>query len=221
MAHPVWVGIDVSGKQLDAGTYPTQQTTRVAYTDDGIATLAAWLAERDVAGIAMEATGGLERRLAHALIAAGHQVRVLNPKRVRDFAKSLGPAKNDRIDAGRIAHFAATIPGPPIERNEARERLDEMATVRRFLSDQLIAARNHARHAELPAMRTVLARQIRGLREDIKRVDGAIDAAIKADKALAEQRARMCSMTGVGPVVSAGLLAWLPECRSSRKYTGW
>ncbi|MEJ0048570.1 MAG: hypothetical protein WDN04_22520 [Rhodospirillales bacterium] len=33
------VGIDVSGKQLDAGTYPTQQTTRVAYTDDGIATL--------------------------------------------------------------------------------------------------------------------------------------------------------------------------------------
>ncbi len=86
-----------------------------------------------------------------------------------------------------------------------------MATVRRFLSDQLIAARNHARHAELPAMRTVLARQIRGLREDIKRVDGAIDAAIKADKALAEQRARMCSMTGVGPVVSAGLLAWLPE----------
>ncbi len=166
MAHPVWVGIDVSGKQLDAGTYPTQQTTRVAYTDDGIATLAAWLAERDVAGIAMEATGGLERRLAHALIAAGHQVRVLNPKRVRDFAKSLGPAKNDRIDAGRIAHFAATIPGPPIERNEARERLDEMATVRRFLSDQLIAARNHARHAELPAMRTVLARQIRGLRED-------------------------------------------------------
>ncbi|MEJ0047171.1 MAG: hypothetical protein WDN04_14435 [Rhodospirillales bacterium] len=32
--------------------------------------------------------------------------------------------------------------------------MDEMATVRRFLSDQLIAARNHARHAELPAMRT-------------------------------------------------------------------
>ncbi len=124
----------------------------------------------------MEATGGLERRLAHALIAAGHQVRVLNPKRVRDFAKSLGRPRTTASTPAGLPHFAATIPGPPIERNEARERLDEMATVRRFLSDQLIAARNHARHAELPAMRTVLARQIRGLREDIKRVDGAIDA---------------------------------------------
>ena len=211
MAHSVWVGIDLSGKQLDVGTYPTLQTTQSAYTDDGIAALVAWLADREVAGIAMEATGGLERRLVRALVAAGHQPRVLNPKRVRNFANALGPAKNDRIDACRIAHFAATIPGPPIERDEARERLDEMATTRQFLSGQLIAARNHARHLELPAMRTLMARRIKELREDIRRVDRAIDAAIKADKALAEQRDRMCSMVGIGPVVSAGLLAWLPE----------
>ncbi|MEJ0047172.1 MAG: transposase [Rhodospirillales bacterium] len=112
MAHPVWVGIDVSGKQLDAGTYPTQQplvsptpTMALPRWRPGLPS-AMWQVSP------WKPTGGLERRLAHALIAAGHQVRVLNPKRVRDFAKSLGPAKNDRIDAGRIAHFAATIRVP-------------------------------------------------------------------------------------------------------------
>jgi transposase len=211
MAHSDWVGIDISGKLLDVGTHPTRQITQVAYTDDGIATFVAWLAERDVAGIAMEATGGLERRLVRALLVAGYRPRLLNPKRVRDFAKALGPVKNDRIDACRIAHFAATFPGAPIERDEVRERLDEMATTRHFLSEALIAARNHARHQELPAMRTLMARRIKELRADIGRVDRAINGLIKADQALAERRDRMCSMIGIGPVVSAGLLAWLPE----------
>ena len=130
MAQPVWIGIDVSGKWLDIGTYPPQETIRFAYTDAGIMDLLAWLAARTVSGVAIEATGGIERTVAYALAEAGHQPRILNPKRVRDFSRSISPAKNDRIDAGSIAHFAATVAGEPIECNQARERLDEMVTAR-------------------------------------------------------------------------------------------
>ena len=119
MAQPVWVGIDVSGQWLDVGTYPRQQTMRLAYTDAGVLDLLAWLAAQTVSGVAIEATGGMERRVAFALADAGYHTRILNPKRVRDFAKGISLAKNDRIDACRIAHFAATVPGEPMEREGA------------------------------------------------------------------------------------------------------
>jgi transposase len=94
MAQPVWVGIDVSGKWLDIGTHPAQQTLRFAYTDAGVMDLLAWLAARPVSGVAMEATGGIERTAAYALADAGYQPRILNPKRVRDFAKGVSLAKH-------------------------------------------------------------------------------------------------------------------------------
>jgi transposase len=128
MAQPIWVGIDVSGKWLDVGTYPTRETMRVPYTDAGIADLLGWLAARTITGVAMEATGGIERTIAYALADAGYQPRIVNPKRVRDFSKAISPIKNDRIDACRIAHFAATVAVEPIERDKVRERLDEMVT---------------------------------------------------------------------------------------------
>jgi transposase len=211
MAQPLWVGIDVSGKWLDIGTYPQQETTRFAYTDAGLIELLAWLAARQPAGVAMEATGGIERTLADVLIDAGHKPRILNPKRVRDFSKSVSPAKNDRIDACRIAHFAAAVAGEPIERDHVRERLDEMVTARQFLTHQLIAARNHARRLRVPAMRTQLADYIKAIRTRIAAVERAIEAAIEADAAIAEDRERLCTMPGIGPVSGAGLVAWLPE----------
>jgi transposase len=211
MAQPLWVGIDVSGKWLDIGTHPQQEVTRFAYTEAGLIDLLAWLAARQPAGVAMEATGGIERTLADALIDAGHKPRILNPKRVRDFSKSVSPAKNDRIDACRIAHFAASVTGEPIERDQVRERLDEMVTARQFLVHQLIAARNHARRLRLPAMRTQLADYIKAIRTRIAAVERAIEAAIEADSAIAKDRERLCTMPGIGPVSGAGLVAWLPE----------
>ena len=211
MAQPVWVGIDVSSKWLDTSTYPSRETIRFAYTDAGMMDLLAWLAARTVTGVAMEATGGLERSVAYALAEAGHKARILNPKRVRDFAKSISPAKNDRIDAVRIAHFAATVAGEPIERNPARERLDEMVTARQFLQHQMVAAHNHARLLRVAAIRTQMAAHIRAIRTRMVAVEREIAAAIAADAAMREDCERHCTMPGIGPVNGAGLVAWLPE----------
>jgi transposase len=211
MAQPIWVGLDISGKWLDVGSYPKRETMRLPYTDVGIADLMVWLAGRSVVGVAMEATGGIERTVAYALADAGHQPRIVNPKRVRDFSKAISPVKNDRIDACRIAHFAATVAVTPIARDKARERLDEMVTTRQFLLGQLTAARNHARLLRTPAMRAHMASQIKAMRTRMAAVERAIEVAIEADEAIDRQRDLLCTMPGVGPVVGAALVAWLPE----------
>jgi transposase len=132
-------------------------------------------------------------------------------KRVRDFSQAISPVKNDRIDACRIAHFAATVAVVPIERDKTRERLDEMVTTRQFLMNQLIAARNHARLLRVPLMRAHLASQIKALRARMTAVERDIEQVIKADQAIQRDRQRLCTMPGVGPVLGAALLAWLPE----------
>ena len=58
--------------------------------------------------VVLEATGGYERPWVAALSDAGIPVAVVNPKRVRDFAKAMGYlAKTDRIDARIIAEYAS------------------------------------------------------------------------------------------------------------------
>jgi transposase len=221
MAQPIWVGIDVSGKWLDVGSHPQHETKRFANTDGGVTSLLAWLAGQTVAGqtvtgqtvtgVAMEATGGIERAVAYALADAGYQPRIVNPKRVRDFSKAISPVKNDRIDACRIAHFAATVHVAPIERDKLRERLDEMVTTRQFLMNQLIAARNHARLLREPAMRAHMAGQIKAMRTRMTAVERDIEAAIQAAPALSQERDLLCTMPSIGSVVGAAMVAWLPE----------
>jgi transposase len=211
MAQPTWIGIDISSKWLDAGSHPQNETRRFPYTGAGMADLLAWLAGRPVSGVAMEATGGIERSVAYALDEAGYQPRIVNPKRVRDFSKAISPVKNDRIDACRIAHFAATVAVAPVKRDSLRERLDEMVTTREFLKNQVTAASNHARLLRVPAMRTQMAGQIKAIRTRMTAVDREIEAAIAADDAIRQDRDRACTMPGIGRVVGAGLVAWLPE----------
>ena len=48
----------------------------------------------------MEASGGYERTAHRELVAQGVLAAIVNPKRVRDFARGMGlEAKTDRVDA--------------------------------------------------------------------------------------------------------------------------
>jgi len=49
-----------------------------------------WLATMASVRVVVEATGGLERALTHALDQAGIAVAVANPRQVRDFARATG-----------------------------------------------------------------------------------------------------------------------------------
>jgi transposase len=58
----------------------------------------------------MEATGGLQRKLAAELSEAGHVVAVVNPRQARDFAKAIGRlTKTDKVDADVLAQLARIL----------------------------------------------------------------------------------------------------------------
>ena len=70
-----------------------------------------------------EATGGLELPLVAALAAASLPVAVVNPRQVRDFARSTGQlAKTDRLDARVLAHFGEAVRPPmrPLRDDDTR-----------------------------------------------------------------------------------------------------
>jgi hypothetical protein len=100
----VVVGIDVAKDKVDACIRSLSQRQTFPNTTQGRRKLTTWLRKHKVDKAVMEASVGYERNWAKALREAGLLVRIVDPKRVRNFARSAGRlAKNDAIDdLGRI-----------------------------------------------------------------------------------------------------------------------
>ena len=114
MDAPLFVGIDVSKAALDVAVRPTAEAWQAANDPDGIDALVDRLARLGPALVVLEATGRYEAPCAAALASAGVPVAVVNPRQVRDFAKSTGRlAKTDALDAGVLALFADRVRPEP------------------------------------------------------------------------------------------------------------
>ena len=135
-----FIGIDVSKSTLDVCIAPPGQTLHVAYDEVGISQIVACLKEVSPALIVLEATGGLEVRMATELASTGLPVAVINPRQARDFAKATGQlAKTDQVDAAMLAAFAKAIrpQARPLKDADTRA-LDDLVSRRRQLIDMRV-----------------------------------------------------------------------------------
>jgi transposase len=213
MAMLSFCGIDVSKDRLDIMVLPEQQCSSVRNDAPGWAELVERLRGFSISAIGLEASGGYERGVMRALLAEGMPVRQINPFKLRQFAKASGVlAKNDRLDARMIASFVAVMPTRPAQRQApAVERLAEMVTVRRHLSDEKIAAENASRLLEDAMLQRLSRRRIARLAADIALLDQHLVEIVAADAVLAHRYRLLSSMPGVGPVLACTLIALLPE----------
>jgi transposase len=209
-------GIDVSKDRLDLVVFPDQQGLSVSNDPVGWAEMVEQLRGYPIAAVGVEATGGYERGVMRALLAAGLSVRQINPFRLRQFANASGVlAKSDPIDARMIASFVAVMPTRPAQRQApALERLVEILAVRRQLSDEKVAAENASRLLEDAMLQRLSRRRIARLAADIDRLDERLVAIVAADSALAHRYQLLISMPGVGPLLACTLIALLPELGS-------
>ena len=101
MPEDLFVGIDVSKATLDVAVRPSNESWSVPNSEPGISDLVGRLRELPAPRLVlMEATGGLERQALATIAAAGLPAMAVNPRNVRDFARSVGIlAKTDAIDA--------------------------------------------------------------------------------------------------------------------------
>src|SRR5215204_3458374 len=220
MAMLSFCGIDVSKDRLDVVVLPEQQCSSVRNDTAGWAELVEQLRGFSIATIGLEASGGYERGVLRALLAAGMSVRQINPFKLRQFANASGVlAKNDRLDARMIASFIAVMPTRPAQRQTpAIEQMTEIVTVRRHLSDQKIAAENAARLLEDAMLQRLSRRRIARLADDIAELDNHLGEIVAVDPVLQHRYRLLTSMPGVGPVLACTLIALLPELgRMSRK----
>jgi len=213
-------GIDVAKDSLDVVVLPEQQCLLVRNDAAGWAELVKQLRGLSIAAVGLEASGGFERGVMRALLAANMAVHRINPFKLRQFAKASGIlAKSDRLDARVIASFIAIMPTRRAQRHSlAIERLTEMLTVRRQLSDEKIAAQNAAAMLEDAMLLRLSRRRIGRLAADIDMLDTNLIEIVRTDAALVHRYRLLTSMPGVGPVLACTLIALLPELGSmSRK----
>jgi transposase len=161
----------------------------------------------------MEASGGYEREWATALRKAGIEVRIVDPKRVRNFARSAGRlAKNDVIDAEMIAWFAETFGEAPAQAYDAaREQLAQIVNARQALLELRTKLQNQAEHAAPEPVQKMQARLLKKVAFELAKLEAAIAALVKLTPHFAERAAIIESVPGLGEITSAGLIAAMPE----------
>ena len=207
-----YVGIDIAKDRVDIAVRPTGHSWHTPYDEVQVALLVAQLQDLKPAGVVMEATGGLEVPLAAALAAAKLPVAVVNPRQVRDFAKSTGRlAKTDALDAHVLARFAEAVRPEvrPLPDHDTRE-LNELTVRRSQLMTMLVAEKNRlgrAAHAVSPR----LQKHIDWLKMEIDDLDDELRATLQRSPAWREKDDLLRSIPGVGEQISFVILAHLPE----------
>jgi transposase len=216
-SQPV-AGIDVSKATLEVfidrtlcGQPPLRSS--LANTEQEIQKLLTQLREQKVRLVVMEATGRYHRRLAAVLMCAGVPVKVLNPQRARDFAKSIGKLeKTDRIDAPVLAHYARAIDPKPDAAPDAKQvELADLISRRRALVQQRIAETNRS-HEQMPklAVRQSEA-MLRLIQKQIDALDDEIAKQIESNDDWHNKSQIVDSVPGIGPDSANQLVAMLPE----------
>ena len=208
-----YVGIDVSKARLDVAVVPGEQTWSVANDDSGITELADKLKGLSPKLVLLEATGGLERRVLARLVGGGLPAMAINPRNVRDFARSLGKlAKTDRIDAIVLGRFAQAVRPElrPIADEQSQE-LQTLLTRRRQLVEMITAEKNRLFTTDLHATRRRIKEHIEYLQKELHINDYDLDQSIKQMPIWLEKVDLLESVPGVGRVTASTLIALLPE----------
>lgn len=207
------IGIDVAKLYFDLHCLKTGQDRHINNTADGIRQCVALCNEIRPQLIVMEATGGYELALASALQAKGFAVAIVNPRRIRDFAKATGQiAKTDKLDARIIARFAATLePMPTGQINENTQKLKALVARRSQLVGLHTAEANRLEHADARDIQRSIAAVLKVIEAQLKTIDRQIDEHIRSTPQLQQRAETIDSAPGIGPTTAHMLVTELPE----------
>jgi transposase len=207
------IGVDVSKKKLDIALNETKFIT----IDNNEKAFQELLKDipmplKDVHFI-MEATGGYEGKLANFLLKKNIAVSIINPKRVRDYAKAMGKlAKNDRIDAHAIRDFA-NIANPVLlnKKSPQEQKLRNLIKRRRqLLKHQTTEKLYFETTSEKEALNSI-QKILNHLEKQIESMDSEIQSLMDTDKDYCKKKEMLVEVEGLGSQSVATLLANLPE----------
>ena len=171
------------------------------------------LAAQPAVHVVCEATGGYERAVVAALHDANVPVSVLNPARVRHFARAQGQrAKTDHIDAAVLTAYGQALqPKPTAARTEQEQHLAELIRRRVQIVEILVAQRQQADRLTVPALRRQAQSLVRRLERDLEQIETQLGELRTQAAHLDARVQKLEGITGVGALTALGVLAELPE----------
>jgi len=210
----LFVGIDASKLRFDGYVHPSAKRLVSGSSPQEIETLTRRIVALRPVAVGLEASGGYERRLADSLHAAGLEVHILPPARVRGFARALGQsAKTDAIDAMMIAHYLAATRHRlrPYAPDPARSRLSALAAHRRRLLAEKGGLASQCDTIDEPMVRDMIRQRLDMIDQHVAILDKAMRQLLADTPYLKRRHTRLQQVAGVGPVLATALLADLPE----------
>src|SRR5438128_1742814 len=208
----VYCGIDVAKSRLDVAL--SGQRWEVPHTKGAMARLVHGLEGRPFkVQVICEASGGYEKTLMRALHRSGSEVTLVQPNRVRQFARASGIlAKTDRIDAVVLVRFAQAIkPAATAAQPLPLLRLRELDTQRAHLTRLLVREENPLAQLQCVQLRRFTRSLIDKVQKQIASIDQRVKELIREDETLRCKAQKLVSFNGVGERTAASLLAQMPE----------
>jgi transposase len=207
-------GVDVSKARLDACIEPG--SIRDSFDNDaaGIAMLAAFCRQHQAELVAMEATGGYERKAFLLLWQQDLPCAVANARNVRLYAESMGMLeKTDSIDTAMIARFARdkNLQPTPLP-SQAQQRIKALvARLRQVTDDLTVQKQRRSSLLDNAEMLASLDEVIALLKRQSRTLEGEIASMIDDDPLWAKLAETFRSVKGVAGRTVARLMADLPE----------
>ncbi len=208
------LGVDIAKRKFDVALLVNDKLKHKVFANrqEGFAELLAWLKKQgvDQAHACLEASSTYGEELATYLHELGHRVSIVNPARIKGFAQGeLLRTKNDKVDAGVIARFCATMRPEPWAPLPPEIRILQ-ALVRRV--DALMSMRTQELNRIETTHETVVAslqEHVAYLDQEITKLKQQISDHIKHDPHLRTKRDLLRSIPGVGEATIAAILAEL------------
>lgn len=207
----VYIGVDVAKAWLDIH-YPSRGDQRIENTPTQIRRFAR-AAAREGVWVIFEASGGYDRALRDGLEACQASFSRVNPRQARDFARAMGViGKTDRVDARMLAIFGQKLqPTQTPAISATRQALLAQITRRRQLVEMRKQEATRLQQTTDRDARSDMKGLIVVLERRIEKIEARIAETIRNSPEMAETDRMLQSVPGVGMIVSATLMAELPE----------
>jgi transposase len=171
---------------------------------------------RDRIHVICEATGGYQNAFVANLQAHDFTVSVVNPRQVRDLARSQGQlAKTDRLDAAILVDYGRlNQPAPTLARPPHLLRLERLLAQREHLVAQRAAEKTRLHQIDDPWLHRQSTRLIEFYDREITKLEAELLALRDAAPTLKAQAERLDQAAGIDWRSALGLLGFMPELGS-------
>ncbi|MCS0340690.1 IS110 family transposase [Vibrio diabolicus] len=206
------VGVDTGKSQLDIYIRPLDIHFTVPNTEKGISDAIKTIKKHKPQRVVIEATGRLEMPFILACDKAKLPYVIANPLRIKRFAGAIGQrAKNDRLDAALIAHYAERVqPELTKLKSENIRLMSDLVTRRNQLLTMQTMERN--RLQILPKnISSTITPILTALKNQMEKVEAKIAKLIESCPEYQAKNTILQSMPGVGKVLAASLISNVPE----------